>query len=116
MNNVKTNPSGMHRPSRDQLLTIGDLEIFKSELFSFLKTLIREEVSPKLPKKWLKSHEVKEILDISTGTLQNLRNNGSLPYSKIGGMIYYDRDALDKLMTTKDDIIPDLRPSVKKYF
>lgn len=116
MNRVKTNASEMHRPSRDQLLTIGDLEIFKSELFSFLKTLIREEVSPKLPKKWLKSNEVKEILDISTGTLQNLRNNGSLPYSKIGGMIYYDREAIDKLMATQEDIFPDLRPSGKKYF
>lgn len=116
MNRVKTNAPEMHRPSRDQLLTIGDLEIFKSELFSFLKTLIREEVSPKLPKKWLKSNEVKEILDISTGTLQNLRNNGSLPYSKIGGMIYYDREAIDKLMETQKDIFPDLRSSGKEYF
>ncbi|MEX0314041.1 MAG: helix-turn-helix domain-containing protein, partial [Allomuricauda sp.] len=41
-------------------------------------------------KKWLKSPEVRELLGISPGTLQNLRINGTLPYTKVGGVLYYD--------------------------
>jgi len=116
MNHSKITAPEMNRSCRDQLLTLGDLETFKNELFLVLKTLIREEVSPKLPKKWLKSQEVKKILNISTGTLQNLRNSGSLPYSKIGGLIYYDRETIDKLMASQENIFADLRPSEKRYF
>ena len=49
-------------------------------------------------KKWLKSPEVRELLSISTGTLQNLRINGTLPYTKIGGVIYYDYDEILKIL------------------
>jgi len=41
-------------------------------------------------KKWIKSNEVRELLDISPGTLQNLRINGTLPYTKIGGVLFYE--------------------------
>ena len=39
---------------------------------------------------WLKSIEVKDMLGISDGTLQNLRINGTLPHTKVGGTIYYE--------------------------
>ena len=39
-----------------------------------------------------------EQLKISPGTLQNLRINGTLPYTKIGGLIYYDSAELEELM------------------
>ncbi len=38
----------------------------------------------------LKSAAVMEILQCSPGTLQNLRVNGLLPYTKLGGTIYYE--------------------------
>ena len=40
-------------------------------------------------KQWLKSYEVRKLLNISPGTLQNLRVNGTLRYTKIGGLLYY---------------------------
>ena len=49
-------------------------------------------------KKWLKSSEVRKLLGISTGTLQNLRINGLLSYSKVGGIMFYDYEEIQKLL------------------
>lgn len=77
------------RINRDQLLTVGDLEIFRTELIQEISDLLKNAIgSP--AKKWLKSSEVKKLLGISTGTLQNLRINGTLFHSKIGGTAYYN--------------------------
>jgi len=46
----------------------------------------------------LKSFEVKELLHISTGTLHNLRTNGTLPFTKIGGVVFYDLIAVEKIL------------------
>lgn len=72
-----------------QLLTKGDLVEFKNILISELKELINH--NPK-PKQWLKSGEVRELLKISSGTLQNLRINGTLNYTKVGNIIYYKHE------------------------
>jgi len=78
------------------ILTTEDLQHFKSELFSELKSIFKTEVQP--TKKWLKSDEVKKILKVSPGTLQTLRINGTLQYTKIGGIIYYDYEHIQKTM------------------
>lgn len=39
------------------------------------------------------------MLAISPGTLQNLRINGTLPYTKVGGVIYYDADDINNMLT-----------------
>lgn len=49
-------------------------------------------------KKWLKSIEVRKLLNISPGTLQNLRINGTLRFTKIGGMLYYKLEDIHKLL------------------
>ena len=72
------------------ILTTDDLQNFKAELFSELKSIIKTE-APSY-KKWLKSDEVKKLLKVSPGTLQTLRINGTLQYTKLGGIIYYDFD------------------------
>jgi hypothetical protein len=79
-----------------EILTKADLHQFKTELFSELKTLIAE--SPNQPKKWLKSYEVRELLGISPGTLQNMRQTGTLTASKIGGLMFFNYDEIVKLM------------------
>lgn len=72
-----------------QIVTTDDLLEFKVELLESFKKPLKEN-SGQPVKKWLKSYEVRKILSISPGTLQNLRINGTLPYTKIGGVIYYD--------------------------
>jgi predicted site-specific integrase-resolvase len=54
--------------------------------------------SPNEPQKWLKSYQVKNLLKISPGTLQNLRVNGTLKFTKIGGMFYYNNEDIQKLL------------------
>ena len=87
----------IQRLSKDQLLTVGDLEIFKRDIILEIKNLLQGNAASN-QKKWLKSSEVKKLLGISTGTLQNLRMNGSLSYSKVGGIIFYDYNEIAKLL------------------
>ncbi|MEQ1584931.1 MAG: helix-turn-helix domain-containing protein [Cyclobacteriaceae bacterium] len=82
--------------SRDQLLTKGDLEDFKTEFFNEIKSLLTSKSGS--AKTWLRSSEVRKQLGISPGTLQNLRVNGSLPFTKIGGIVYYKQEDITKLM------------------
>ena len=82
---------------REQLITVEDLEAFRNELLQDIKKLL-EGLSGQANKKWLKSSEVKKMLGVSPGTLQNLRINGMLPYSKIGGIIFYRYEDIVKLL------------------
>lgn len=85
---------------RDQLVTLSDLEAFKTELLLAIKRLI-EENKAGVGKKWMKTYEVKALLKVSNGTLQTLRNNGTLPFTKIGSIIYYNSEDIDRLMLEK---------------
>lgn len=69
------------------IITLDDLQQFKHEILDEIKSLIPGKSAAQ--KQWLKSSEVRELLKISPGTLQNLRVNGHLPYTKIGGTIFY---------------------------
>ena len=85
-----------------QVLTREDLETFKNELFTELKDLISETAKNKSknepPVSLLKSHQVQRMLGISPGTLQNLRINGTIPYSKVGGVIFYSVDDINAIL------------------
>jgi hypothetical protein len=78
------------------ILTHEDLQQFKAELITELKSLLKKDSTG--TKKWLKSEEVKKLLKVSAGTLQTLRINGTLQYTKIGGIIYYDYEHIEKVM------------------
>ncbi len=78
-----------------ELITIKDLNDFKAELIRELKQLLLK--NPGNPKRLLKSREVLALLRISRGTLQNLRRNQTVYYRKVGGIIYYDYDDIQRL-------------------
>lgn len=80
-----------------EIITREDLSLFKTELLRELRELITTSPAPS-PKKWIKSFEVRDMLGISPGTLQNMRINGTIAYTKIGGLIFYDYDDILKLM------------------
>ncbi|WP_316814777.1 helix-turn-helix domain-containing protein [Pedobacter nyackensis] len=82
---------------RLEIITKEDLQQFKSELFTELKEIFghKKETGDR---QWLKSAEVRKMLNISAGTLQNLRINGTLPFRKIGGSMYYNRLVIEKIM------------------
>ncbi|MCM4158459.1 helix-turn-helix domain-containing protein [Antarcticibacterium flavum] len=80
------------------IITTDDLREFKMELLEEIKSILAKQTSGTL-KRYLKSSDVMDLLQVSPGTLQNLRINGTLPYTKIGGIIYYDAEEIQKVMT-----------------
>jgi len=80
-----------------QIITTDDLREFKIELLEDIKALIQVKPITGV-KKYLKSGEIMEMLQVSPGTLQNLRINGTLPYTKIGGIIFYDAVEIENVM------------------
>jgi hypothetical protein len=83
-----------------QVLTTNDLQEFKVELLEEIRNILTEQKSV-TSKKWLKSIEVRKLLNISPGTLQTLRINGTLPFTKIGGTNYYNYTDIEKLLSKK---------------
>ena len=79
-----------------EIITLYDLERFGTELKAELKKML-SSLKGQPTKKWLKSYEVRKLLDISPGTLQHLRVNGTMPFTKIGSVIYYDHEDIVKL-------------------
>lgn len=79
------------------IITPDDLRDFKLELLEDIKKLLTTQAQGKL-KKYLKSSEIMDLLQISPGTLQKLRIEGTLPYTKVGGIIFYDSEEIQKVM------------------
>jgi len=79
-----------------EMITREDLKQFKSELLNEIRQIIKPGQGQS--KQWLKSVEVRKLLNISPGTLQNLRINGTLRFTKIGGMLYYKLEDIHKLL------------------
>lgn len=80
-----------------EIITTDDLREFKTELLAEFRKLLKEH-HWQPAKKWIKSYEVRKLLGISPGTLQNLRINGTLPYTKMGGVLYYDSQDIQKIL------------------
>jgi len=79
-----------------ELVTKEDLKELENNLLNAIK-LINKPGQGEV-KKWLKSVEVRKLLNISPGTLQNLRINGTLRYTKIGGIMYYKLEDIKKIL------------------
>jgi NAD+--asparagine ADP-ribosyltransferase len=101
---TSTNKNRMYR---EQIITLEDLNEFRSLLLSDLNEIVNAK--EKQQKQWLKSSEVRKLLNISPGTLQNFRINGILSYNKIGGTMYYAYNDLEKIMEcNKVNALPTL--------
>jgi hypothetical protein len=79
-----------------EMITREDLKQFKSELLDEIRQIMKPGQGQS--KQWLKSVDVRKMLNISPGTLQNLRINGTLRYTKIGGMMYYKLEDIHKVL------------------
>ena len=84
-----------------EVITKDDLHQLKEEILNEISALLEGR---KEQKKWLKSADLRDMLGISPGTLQNLRVNGTLPFTKVGGTIYYaHEDVLKVLLRNKQN-------------
>lgn len=81
-----------------EVITKEDLNEFRLLLLNDFKELLK--TNPQQTKQWLKSKEVRTLLNISPGTLQTLRINKTLSYTKIGGILYYNNADIEKLLSS----------------
>ena len=80
-----------------QIVTIEDLQQFRLQLLEDLKVLI-QPANNQSQKEWLKSSDVRKMLGISHGTLQNLRIKGVLPYQKLAGIMLYRYEDIARML------------------
>lgn len=71
------------------LLLLDNIQI----MFQEINTVQTELLQPE----WLKSKGVRKMLDISPGSVQNLRVRGKVRFKKILGTYYYNTEDLKKL-------------------
>ena len=76
------------------IITKQDLNDFKEDLIKEVSSIVEDSTN----KEWLRSSEVMEMLSISSGTLQNLRINRDIPFTKMGGTLYYERAEVVKAL------------------
>lgn len=84
-----------------ELLTKNDLEAFKAELLEKLTALLKND--KKQDKEWLRSKEVRMMLNISYGTLQNLRVKKLLNPTKIEGVFFYRLSEIEALLNAGNE-------------
>ena len=79
-------------------ITKDDLRQFGLLLMDNLRVMIgtsteKDDIHPD----WLKSRVVRKLMDMSPGTLQNLRITGKVRFKKILGSYYYNKEDLKNL-------------------
>ncbi|BAU51982.1 helix-turn-helix domain-containing protein [Mucilaginibacter gotjawali] len=70
-----------------EIITKDDLEAFRKTLLLDIRLLLSEKQQDN--KEWLRCADVRKMLKISTGTVQNLRISGKLKSQKVGGIHFY---------------------------
>lgn len=89
-------------PELENLETLQLQIVTKQDLLNFGNILLEQLINNEKPKsdkpQWLRSSEVRKLLQISPGTLQNLRINGTLNPNRIGGILYYKYEDILKML------------------
>ena len=88
-----------------QLITVEDLAAFKQELLAEIRSIMGGTAVMSDEKKWLKTSEVKKMLNMSAAKLHVLRANKLLPFTRIGGIIYYDRQDIVKMFERNKTLV-----------
>ena len=82
----------------ENILTKDDLRQLRILIVNDIKELLEIEIkkTPEddLNSEWLRSKSVRKFLDISPGTLQNLRISGKIQFKQIMGSYYYKKSDL----------------------
>ncbi|MBS1780972.1 MAG: DNA-binding protein [Bacteroidetes bacterium] len=83
----------------EDAVTKDDLRQFGMLLMNDIQKLLEkitcenQDIHPE----WLKSKAVRKLMDMSAGSLQNLRITGKVRYKKILGSYYYNKSDLQAL-------------------
>jgi hypothetical protein len=80
-----------------EVITREDLQVLRQQLLDDIKELLSTNKNT-TSKEWLRSSEVRKLLKISPGTLQNLRINGQLSPTKVNGIYFYKYGDVMKML------------------
>jgi hypothetical protein len=80
-----------------EIITKEDLVEFEDRLLEKIKKIMGQSTDQ--PRKWLRSAQVRKILNISPNTLTSLRVNGTIKFTRVGGIMYYNNDDINKMLT-----------------
>ncbi|MEL7269621.1 MAG: DNA-binding protein [Bacteroidota bacterium] len=83
------------------IVTSDDLERLKEEMLYEIKEILIKYERITIDR-WIKSGKVMDKLEISPGTLQNFRINQTIPFTKLGGIIYYDETKINEIMVKNE--------------
>lgn len=86
----------------NDMVTKEDLRQFGLELLRNIGTLMtqtREVQNEIVDQEWIKSKQVRLLMNMSPGSIQNLRVTQKVRYKKILGSYYYNKVDLLKLFT-----------------
>ncbi len=86
-----------------EVITKEDLQAFRLQLINDIKELFLPKLNR--TKDWLRSSEVRKLLNISPGTLQSFRINGTIKSSKIGGIHFYRYSDIEKLLNKNTEVL-----------
>lgn len=75
------------------MLLSKDIEVMKTHLLS-----LQKQKAEGLKETWIDSQDVMQTLHISKRRLQTLRDNRTLPFSRIGSKIYYRISDVEALL------------------
>jgi hypothetical protein len=84
----------------EEILTKEDLKQFGMQLLDKMRIIIQDTNNAQaevLQSEWLKSRAVGKLMDMSAGSVQNLRVTQKVRYKKILGSYYYNKEDLQKL-------------------
>lgn len=87
-------------------LTKNDLHQFGDFLLGKIRIMIEQEKVKEekgITLHWLKGRMVRKILDISPGSLQNLRITGKVRFRKVLGSYYYNKADVDNLFNDQTE-------------
>jgi hypothetical protein len=82
-----------------EIITKDDLEAFRHTLLNDIRELITNHKTE--TREWLRCADVRKMLKISTGTVQNLRISGKLKSKKVGGIHFYKLTDIENMISGK---------------
>lgn len=99
---MRTNVKSKINIGMEEIVTKEDLRQFGLMLLDKMRCIMEEAANQQTElsrPEWLKSKAVRKLLDISVGSLQNLRVTEKVRFKKVLGSYYYNREDLQMLFS-----------------
>ena len=82
-----------------QIVTWEDLQNFRIQLLNDIKEILSyDKQSGNEPIEFLKTSQVRKLLNCSNGKIQSLHITGKLRSKKVGGTLYYKQEDVKRIL------------------